>query len=83
MDLDLCDENAYCTDLLDGYTCTCNDGFTGDGTFCLGQYTLMELFVLYIEIYTKTIQTVGKDVYIYSFLDCSIESERLNIANYI
>ena len=29
-----CDANAACQDTAAGFTCTCNDGFTGDGTTC-------------------------------------------------
>ncbi|XP_078691955.1 uncharacterized protein LOC144922184 [Branchiostoma floridae x Branchiostoma belcheri] len=29
-----CHADATCTDTLDGYTCTCNDGYSGDGETC-------------------------------------------------
>ncbi len=29
-----CDANATCTNTNGGYTCTCNDGYTGDGKSC-------------------------------------------------
>lgn len=29
-----CDVNATCTDTPDGFICTCNEGFEGDGTVC-------------------------------------------------
>ena len=32
--IDTCDDNATCTDTPDGYTCTCNDGYEGDGETC-------------------------------------------------
>ncbi|XP_053408175.1 uncharacterized protein LOC123560993 [Mercenaria mercenaria] len=31
---DDCDENAQCTDTLGSYTCTCNNGFDGNGKTC-------------------------------------------------
>lgn len=32
--LDDCDENASCYDLVDGYQCVCNAGYSGDGVTC-------------------------------------------------
>ena len=29
-----CDANALCQDAVDGFTCTCRPGFSGDGTLC-------------------------------------------------
>ena len=29
-----CDVSATCSDLEDGFECTCNDGYTGSGTEC-------------------------------------------------
>jgi hypothetical protein len=29
-----CDQNATCTDVFDGFTCSCDLGFTGDGVTC-------------------------------------------------
>ena len=29
-----CDPNATCENIVGGFTCTCNDGFVGDGTTC-------------------------------------------------
>jgi hypothetical protein len=29
-----CDPQAQCTDTADSFTCTCNDGYTGDGNTC-------------------------------------------------
>ena len=31
-----CDENANCTNLDEGFNCTCNSGYSGNGTFCSG-----------------------------------------------
>ena len=35
---DNCDTNATCTNTLGGFTCTCNQGYTGDGVTCMGKY---------------------------------------------
>ena len=32
-----CHENATCSDVVGGFNCTCNTGFTGNGTFCEGK----------------------------------------------
>ena len=29
-----CDENAECTDAIGSFTCTCNFGYSGNGTYC-------------------------------------------------
>ena len=34
MGTDDCDDNATCTDLADGFECTCNTGYSGDGVTC-------------------------------------------------
>ena len=32
-----CDLNAECTNIVGGFTCTCNSGFTGNGSICTGK----------------------------------------------
>ena len=31
---DNCDENAECTDTTGSFNCSCNFGYSGNGTFC-------------------------------------------------
>ena len=31
----LCDPNAYCENVPGNYTCTCNEGYSGDGIICV------------------------------------------------
>ena len=33
---DLCHTNASCSNIMGSYQCTCQSGFTGDGTSCSG-----------------------------------------------
>ena len=33
-----CDESALCTNTAGSYVCRCNEGYTGNGTFCQGNY---------------------------------------------
>ena len=32
-----CDSNAMCTNTVGSFTCTCNQGYTGNGTTCEGK----------------------------------------------
>ncbi len=33
-----CDRNATCTDIDGSFDCSCNTGYSGDGTYCQGLY---------------------------------------------
>ena len=37
---DDCHDHATCTDTEESYTCSCNDGWTGDGFTCSCEYLL-------------------------------------------
>ena len=32
------DVNAYCNNTVGSFNCTCNSGYTGNGTTCAGKY---------------------------------------------
>ena len=32
-----CDSNATCTNTPGNFNCSCNEGYSGDGTFCFGK----------------------------------------------
>ena len=38
MDTDNCAENATCMNIPGNFSCTCNEGYTGDGTSCEGKH---------------------------------------------
>ena len=38
--LDNCDANADCSNTVGNFTCTCKDGYEGDGVSCTGKYNL-------------------------------------------
>ena len=41
-----CDENADCTNSDGSYSCTCKQGFTGDGAVCEGTYEFPEMVIM-------------------------------------
>ena len=41
--MDNCAEQATCTDNEGSFTCTCNNGYTGNGTRCDGEDTIIEI----------------------------------------
>ena len=53
-----CHENANCSDVVGGFNCICNTGFTGDGTFCESKWFSLEI----CKEYSKMLITVCIDV---------------------
>ena len=43
-----CDLNARCASTVDGVTCVCNDGYSGDGNTCTRQFT--HLFYVVLDV---------------------------------
>ena len=42
-----CDENADCTNIDGSFSCTCKEGFTGDGKTCQGVFFNFLVYDLY------------------------------------
>ena len=42
-----CDENANCVNTPGSFSCTCNEGYSGDGFTCTGQYLLQHSVLLH------------------------------------
>ena len=36
--MNLCDSNAVCVDTVGSFVCICNDGYTSNGTDCIGEF---------------------------------------------
>ena len=47
LSVDDCDSNANCTNTQGSFTCSCQDGYTGDGKNCSGEV----LFLLHINTF--------------------------------
>ena len=45
---DDCHDNATCSDTDGSYTCSCNDGFTGDGFTCASEYDMLKITFAFI-----------------------------------
>ena len=41
-----CHNNATCANTEGSFYCTCNIGYTGNGTFCTGEYTYCMFLIL-------------------------------------
>ena len=64
---DNCDPNAYCNNTVGSFNCTCNSGYTGNGTTCTGKYDLFFLDnglknLLLRKFFKKTVSRVGKSL---------------------
>ena len=45
LDLDNCHHNAICTNIEDGFVCTCNTGYTGNGSHCESKLSFVYLVI--------------------------------------
>ena len=53
-----CDRNANCTNVISSYTCTCNDGYYGNGSTCAGNSFSKLLFPVNVKINYKGLNLV-------------------------
>ncbi len=60
-DNNTCDENALCSNVTGTRVCTCNEGFTGNGTVCEGRYSA-HIFIIWILLCSSAISSL-----VYSF----------------
>ena len=49
-----CDKNADCTNSDGSYSCTCKQGFTGDGTICKGKREMLLTIIHYGGLFDIT-----------------------------
>ena len=54
-----CDVNAYCSNTEGSYHCSCNRGYSGNGTSCTGNhvYLLIYLFLVFPARQVKSISS--------------------------
>ena len=69
-----CDENADCLNNDGSYTCTCKDGFTGNGTVCVGKvsfsnnlYLIHFAFFVCLLISCLLLLKLNWTIYLYYF----------------
>ena len=41
-----CDPNAMCTNTPGAYTCSCDEGYTGDGMTCISKYFTVDCIIV-------------------------------------
>ena len=45
-----CDESATCVNTVGSYTCTCNEGYSGDGLTCDGKKHFSQFLYVHLGI---------------------------------
>ena len=46
-----CHEDAFCNNTVGSFECICEDGFTGNGTFCRGLLNVLSLLLIDWDIW--------------------------------
>ena len=52
-DLSPCDNNADCINAIESFSCTCKQGFTGDGKTCKGKQSFKQIFYQAFSMHSR------------------------------
>ena len=59
-----CDSNATCTNTPGSFTCTCNQGYSGDGTTCDGMFFNYTVTAQITESWMQILMNVSMELII-------------------
>ena len=48
-----CSSDGKCINMAGGFTCACNNGFSGDGVNCTGVFIMSRNLPLFITLFVK------------------------------
>ena len=54
--MDDCHDNATCNNNNGSYSCNCNSGYTGNGTYCQGMYKVVDKLQIFLKVLGKITQ---------------------------
>ena len=55
LELDSCHDNATCMNSIGSYTCMCNDGFEGNGSHCISEFSCLPYDTNFIDRQLNTV----------------------------
>ncbi len=74
-----CDENADCTNSDGSYSCTCKQGFTGNGTACEGRKNVSSSLKSTKDINKLFFYKINKNVFFFSYNQISMSVLRIPV----